>query len=252
MNETQLKHLAGLFDADGSIGIDYTNNRPYLTLRLTSAASIDKVGYVYNLPQLTGFGTSCKKTPRGGWSQISVWTVSKAKDLEMLVPRLVKHLVIKGAHLSRMFDKWQEYRGQTLTDLEKDQLNIYLKASRLASGPVKPRKHPSWAWVAGYLDGDGSYIFKRPPSQATPRMLVQATAHENDRVGLDLLFKAFGGSLNNRGDSSPHIWDWKHSLGKSNQAFAIRFLTKVVKHSILKKHKIEQLLAVCHSRTRTD
>jgi hypothetical protein len=151
-----------------------------------------------------------------------------------------------------MFDKWQDLRGKTLTDLEVEQLKLLLKLSRQEAGPLKPKKHPSWAWVAGYLDGDGSFIYKQPPSQKAPRMLVQATAHENDKVALELLYKAFGGTLNNRGTTCPHIWDWKHQLGKSNQAFAVRFLSKVVQHSRLKKHKIEQLLSICHSRSRTD
>lgn len=251
MRETEVKYLAGLLDADGSIAFDFTHNRPYLTIRLTAADSIDRGGYVRSLPERTGYGTSCQKTKRGGWSTITVWTLSRAKDLEMLVPRLVKHMVIKGAHLQRMHDKWRELRGKTLSDLEVEQLKTYCKASRSDSGPLKPKRHPTWAWVAGYLDGDGSFIFKQPPSQNAPRMLVQATAHENDLVALELLHKAFGGTLNNRGKVS-HIWDWKHSLGKKNHAFAIRFLSKVVQHSRLKKHKIEQLLHHCHSRTRTD
>lgn len=251
MRETEVKYLAGLLDADGSVGFDFTDNKAYLTIRLTAADSIDRGGYVKSLPQNTGYGTSCQKTRRNGWATITVWTLSRAKDLEMLVPRLVKHMVIKGKHLQRMFDKWQELRGKTLADIEVEQLKTYCQASRKDSGPLKPKKHPTWAWVAGYLDGDGSFIFKQPPSQNAPRMLVQATAHENDVVALELLHKAFGGTLNNRGKVS-HIWDWKHSLGKQNHAFAIRFLSKVVQHSRLKKHKIEQLLHHCHSRARTD
>lgn len=251
MRETEVKYLAGLIDADGSIAFDFTSNRPYLTIRLTAADSIDRGGYVKSIPKTTGYGTVCQKTKRNGWSTVTVWTLSRAKDLEMLVPRLVKHMVVKGKHLQRMYDKWQELRGKTLSDLEVEQLKTYCRVSRTDSGPLKPKKHPTWAWVAGYLDGDGSFIFKRPPSQNAPRMLVQATAHENDVVALELLHKAFGGTLNNRGKVS-HIWDWKHSLGKRNQAFAIRFLSKVVQHSRLKKHKIEQLLHHCHSRTRTD
>lgn len=255
MKETEVKYLAGLIDADGCISFDYTQNRPYLTIRLTAADSIDKQNYVYRLPETTGYGSSCKKSKRGGWSPVSVWTVSRRKDLEMLVPRLVKHLVIKGKHLQRMFFKWQEYRGKTLTDIEVEQLKIFTKASRADAGPVKHKKHPSWAWVAGYLDGDGSYIFSHPPSYKNPRLLIQATAHENDSIGLELLYKAFKGRISNRGKNSPHIKDWKHSLGPRDKSFATKFLTKVVQHSKLKKHKIESMLAYIHngySRTCTD
>lgn len=253
ITETEIKYLAGLIDADGSLSFEFTNKRVYLALSLISAESIDRVGYVSSLQELTSMGTVCKKERQNTvWSSVTVWKVIKAKDIEMLLPRLIKHLVIKGKHFQRMLDMWLKHRSVVLSDIVIEQLKIFAKASRADAGPVKDKKHPTWAWVAGYLDGDGSYIFKKPPSQKEARMLVQATAHEKDKIALDLLFKAFGGTLNNRGVSHPHIWDWKHSLGKANTSFAIHFLQKVLRHSKLKKHKIELMLADCHLRTRTD
>ena len=253
MTETEVKYLAGLIDADGSIGFEFVDNKVYLALSIIAAESIDKHGFIKSLPALTGAGTVCEKSRKvETWAKVAVWKMSKAKDIEMLLPRFIKHMVIKGKHCQRMLNQWQKYRSQTLTDTVIEQLKVFAKASRADAGPVKPKKHPTWAWVAGYLDGDGSYIYKQPPSHSHPRMIVQATAHENDKVALELLYKAFGGTLNNRGISCPHIWDWKHSLGRSNNSFALAFLPKVLNHSKLKKHKIEQLLAACHESTRTD
>jgi hypothetical protein len=253
MNETEVKYLAGLIDADGSIGFEFIDSKVYLRLYLTAADSIDTKGYVYNLPTSTGFGSSCYKDRKEGWSKIAVWTVGSRKDVEMLFPRLIKHMVIKGKHCQRMYDMWKEWRSKDLSEVEIEQLKIFAKASRADAGSVKHKKHPTWAWVAGYLDGDGSFIFKQPPSQNNPRLAVQATAHENDKIALELLFKAFGGTLNNRGIKAPHIWDWKHSLGAKNTSFATKFLPKVLTHIKFKKHKIEQMLAYIHSRsTRTD
>lgn len=253
ITETEIKYLAGLIDADGSLGFEFRDNKVYLSLSLISASSIDRNGYVKSLPETTAMGSSCTKQRQNQtWAPVTVWKVQKSKDIEMLLPRLIKHMVIKGKHFQRMLDMWKQHRTLCLSDTVVEQLRVFAKASRADAGPLKPKKHPTWAWVAGYLDGDGSYIFKKPPSQNSARMLVQATAHENDKVALELLFKAFGGSLNNRGVAAPHIWDWKHSLGKSNTSFAIPFLQKVLQHSKLKKHKIELMLADCHSRTRTD
>lgn len=247
MTETEVKYLAGLLDADGSIGFEFTNNRPYLAIKLTAADSIDTKQYVYTLPERTGYGTVCKKDrPGTTWSTVTVWTVSKRKHLEMLIPRLAKHMVIKGKHFDRMLRKWLEFRGQTLSNIDIEQLKQYCRASRRDSGALKAKNHPTWAWVAGYLDGDGSFIFKKPPSQRFPKLVVRATAHINDRVGLDLLHKAFGGHIYNRGKNGKHILDWVHPLGKNNKSFAIKFLSKVVKHSRLKKHKIEQMIAYHH------
>ena len=244
LNETEVKYLAGLIDADGYIGYEFQNNRVTLRLQLSAAESIDKEGYVLKLPETTGFGSSHTKSKRvDEWAPVTVWVVQGRRDIEMLLPRLIKHMVIKGKHAQRMLDSWQEYRGKVLSDLTIEQLKQYKAVSRLDTGPVRDKKHPSWAWVAGYLDGDGSYMFSHPPSYKKPRLLVQATAHENDRVGVDLLYKAFGGTLNNRGKTCPHILDWKHSLGVKDKDFAKDFLGKMVQHTKLKKHKIEQMLS---------
>lgn len=248
MKEQDVKYLAGLVDADGYFGFEFTNNKVRLVFKLCAAHSIDKHRFLSTLPELTGFGSVCtKKRKHPNWSPIDYWTICKSRDLEMFIPRISKHLVIKGKHANRLFNKWKEFRGRTLTDLEVEQLKIYSKASRADAGPIKPKKHPTWAWVAGYLDGDGSYIFSHPPSHKNPRMLIQATAHEQDRVSLELLFKAFGGRIETRGKNAPHILDWRHNLGKSQKSFAIHFLQKVVRHSRLKKHKIEQMLAYIYS-----
>ena len=252
MNETEVKYLAGLIDADGYIGFEFRNNRCSLAIQLSAAESIDKHGYVLGLPETIGYGSSCIKGKKHkNWARVTSWKVTKRKEVEMLAPRLIKHLVIKGKHLQRMLDKWLEYQGKELVDIEIEQLKVYSKASRADTGPVKPKKHPTWAWVAGYLDGDGSYIFSHPPSYKKPKILIQATAHENDRVGLELLLKAFKGRIETRGKAAPHILDWRHSLNIRDRAFAIKFLSKMVQHSKLKKHKIEQILAF-HNSCSTD
>ena len=248
MKETEVKYLAGLIDADGHIGFEFTENRCYFCLSITAADSIDRGQYVFNLPDTTGYGTSCKKERRNNWSTVTVWKISRRKDVEMLFPRLIKHMVIKGAHAQRMLDKWIEYRGKALSDIEVEQLKTFTKASRLASGPLKPKKHPTWAWVAGYLDGDGCFIFKKPPSMKSARILVQATAHENDMVALELLQKAFGGTIHDRGKTAPHIRDWRRHLNSQHKSFALRFLSKLVQHSRFKKHKIESILHHHHSK----
>jgi hypothetical protein len=248
ITETEVKYLAGLIDADGCLSFEFTGDRLTLSMRISAATSIDKHEYVLGLPESTGYGSSHTKSQRTEtWAPITVWAVSKTSDVEMLLPRLIKHLVIKGKHFDRMLAMCKKYKGKKLSDLDKEQLRAFSKASRADAGPVKPKKHPSWAWTAGYLDGDGSYIYSHPPSHKGPKLLIQATAHENDRVALDLLHKAFGGYITDRGVGKKHILDWRHSLSKTYSSFAVMFLTKMVQHSKLKKHKIEQLLAYHNS-----
>lgn len=242
MQETFLKYLAGLLDADGALSFQFAETTTsrcgvYLRLVLTAAESVDKDGqFIKSLP----FG-SVVTTEIAGWSKRNDWVVTKRSELEQLLPRLVKHMVVKGAHWKRMYDAWVALRGRTVSSQGADELRTWSKTSRSKAGPVKPRNHPSWAWVAGYLDGDGSYQNRYCPNKKYRAMRVSCTAHVNDRIGLELLQKAFGGNISEI--KGTNIVRWWRGLGYANSSFATRFLSKIVHHSRLKKHQVEAILA---------
>ena len=242
MNESLAKYLAGLLDADGSLSFE--SHRGYddkvrigLKLHLVGADSTDHHGFIKSLPELTGFGN----VSIGKYNQ---WNVGHRADLEMVLPRIIKHMVIKAQHWQWLLDLWRDYRSQdkgqkNLTVDEWLALSQACKESRkFRVGPIKPKKHPTWAWVAGYLDGDGCYSFR---TSRNNNMRVSATAHVTDVVALEFLQGAFGGTI--RGHSrTENVRVWWRGLGPQNASFAIRFLPKLVKHSRLKKHKIEQMI----------
>ena len=237
-----MKYLAGLLDADGSLSFEshvgYDDRvRISLKLHLVSSRSIDRHGFVASLPELTGFGNvSCN----GEYSQ---WYVGNRSHLEMLLPRLIKHMVIKAKHWQWLLDFWREWRSQEKgqKSMTKEDWRLLKEQSRLSrsqSGPIKPKKHPTWAWVAGYLDGDGCYSFRTSKNK---NMRLSVTAHVNDVVGLEFLQHAFGGTIK-RNSRTENVRVWWRGLGPRNRSFALRFLPKLVKHSRLKKHKIEQMI----------
>jgi len=247
MNETFVKHLAGLLDADGCLSFNFRISKSQpgryhvgLRLVLSAADSIDKHGFVESFPDLTGMGTVCRIPPN---KSIVAWTVAKRPHLEMLLPRLIKHMVIKAKHWQWLLDTWRQYRGQEygkngVSTEEKEELSAQAKLSRQNVGPLKPKNHPSWAWLAGYLDGDGCFSF-RPKGRS--HRAVSACAHISDASVLDFIQKAFGGSVSAY-PNKPHLVHWKRNLGHSQTSFALRFLPKLVKHSKFKKHKIEQMI----------
>jgi len=253
MNEELVKYLSGLLDADGSISFNFNNPNKdksayTLSLRvgLASSDAVDTHGFVESLPGLTGFGSVAR---HGSRDQFTAWVVTSKGNLEMLVPRLAKHMVAKGAHLQRMFDKWRERRGTLLPVAECDELREFSKGSRYAGGPIKPKNHPSWAWLAGYLDGNGCYRSSKCKSgfyngqqcyrwQAS----VQAACHLGDVGVLAFIQKAHGGYVKKHSRSG-NCMIWERSLGKKDSSFALSFLAELVGHSRLKKHKIEQLIA---------
>lgn len=247
MNESLIKYLAGLLDADGSLSFEsnksYSDGRVRLSLKLHLVAceEIDKTGFVASLPELTGLGAVSRTGPGGRYAS---WMVGHRAHLEMLLPRVIKHMVIKAQHWQWLLDFWRVWRSQdkgqkSMTLDEWTELQATARQSRQERvGPIKSKNHPTWAWVAGYLDGDGCYSFR---TSRNKNMRLSVTAHEKDRVGLDLLKKAFGGTIRPY-SAKPHILVWWRGLGPSHAAFCLRFLPKLVRHSRLKRHRIEQMI----------
>ena len=261
MNESLVKYLAGLLDADGSLSFSFKHDQNRvgrffvgLSLRLTASDQIDHAGFVESLPKLTGMGTTSRY---GDKHQFVVWQINKRADLEMLLPRLVKHMVIKAKHWQWIFEVWREARteGKTCSVQERVALSAASKESRrLRTGPLKPKNHPTWAWLAGYLDGDGWYTYRsgryknfRGKEYQQWSISVGAVAHVNDIGVLEFIQKAFGGNIRDH-TQSKNVKCWHRSLGYQNRSFALRFLPNLAKHSQLKRHKIDAIIH--HHRQR--
>lgn len=245
-NESEIKYLAGLMDADGCLSFNFVDNKVYLEMSLAASESIDKHRYIDSLSERAG-SLLIREFKEKNWSPSHQWRIHSRTELNMLIPRITKHMVIKGSHWKKMFDKYTELKAVNLSDVQISELKTWSKESRNQAGPIKAKIHPTWAWVAGYLDGDGSYTFKKHSNQEAKNCMVLkigAVAHKDDRIGIDLLFKAFGGSIRYEQD-----WiRWTRNLGPQSKSFALEFLRKVHAHSRLKKWKIEQMLAFHHNR----
>lgn len=242
-NESEIKYLAGLLDADGSLSFKFAkykeNIKLHLSLSLDASLAVDKHGYLKSLSKRAGGIYSYKRELSEHLQQ--KWIVGKASELNQLLPRIIKHMVIKGRHWEFLYNTYLENLKQNLSKEEEVYLKEQSTISRANSGPVKPKKHPTWGWVAGYLDGDGHYSLRYDKNPGkTSLMRITLTSHEDDFEGVNLLQKAFGGSI--RKDNK-HPWlIWHHNLGREAHSFALPFLRKMVTHSRLKKHKIEELL----------
>src|SRR5258708_29238000 len=115
IDESFVKYLAGLLDADGSLSFNFKRdvNRPdryflSLSLRLTSSDIVDKHGFVENLPKRYGIGSVSRY---GKSSQFTPWNVSKRAHPQALLPRLIKHMVVKAKHWQWILDTWRETRA---------------------------------------------------------------------------------------------------------------------------------------------
>ena len=249
LTESLAKYLAGLFDADGSASFSFRRQRDQheedlyytgLNLRLASSAAVDRDGFVHTLPKLTGMGSISLS---GANKQFHTWIVTKRADQEMLMPRLIKHMVIKAKHFQWQMDVLREKRGQLLTPEQCEEIRRASKISRATQvGPLKPKNHPTWAWLAGYLDGDGSYKLKRYVQGGYARwhVSVSAVAHMNDASVLHFLERTIGGTVRQR--NGDNVCIWYRNLGDAERSYALRSLPYLAKHSRLKKWRIDQMI----------
>lgn len=260
MKETLVKYLAGLLDADGSLSFDLkaydkADNGTFflgLALSLASSDAVDTRGFVDKLPEETGMGVVSRY---GKEKQFKSWKVHKRADLERLLPRLIKHMVIKGKHWQWLLDRWREHRGAMLPAEMRGELAAASKQSRLENrGPVKPKNHPTWAWLAGLIDGDGCYACRRNKCGTYKgtqyhqwTMNVGAVAHKNDAHVLEFIQRAHGGLIFGHGQTES-LLVWRRNLGPRDASFALRFLPNLAKHSRLKREKIDQIIS--HHRQR--
>lgn len=247
--ETDIKYLSGLMDADGSLSFHFSpyGDRWNLSLKLVvqQSLSIDHEGkFIDWLSTFGGFKQFIKVSnpDHPNWADANRWTVTSNQELNMLIPRLTKHMVIKAKHWQTMLDKYNSIYGKSVTHSEMLELKEFAKTSRKNVGPLKDKKHPTWAWVAGYIDGDGCYYMRQRKKNwgVATELMVRVVAHNDDKVSLDLLAKAFSGNLKANQHEDTHYWS--RNLGNADKDFATHFLRKMVRHSRLKKHKIEQML----------
>lgn len=253
MNESLIKYLAGLMDSDGSLSFQFRVWKKDadiyflgLTLSIASSDAIDQHGFIDRLPELTGMGGVYRYGKDGRYK---AWKVHKSSSLEMVLPRLIKHMVVKGKHWQWMLDTWRKQRAVWYSSFMREELSLASKKSRIENaGPAKPKNHPTWAWLAGYLDGDGwyRYRYQKPPANYW-QIFVGAVAHENDIAVLKFLQNAFGGNIFAHGQSA-NVKTWRRNLGAKDASFALRFLPKIAKHSRLKRHQIDQIIH--HHRQR--
>lgn len=263
MNETLCKYLAGLLDADGSVSFNYVHNKEKnwytlaLQVVLASSDAVDTHGFVGKLPDATGFGRALKYSAEKrsfSKNQFNRWTVASRRDLEMFVPRVSKYMQVKATHMQRMLEKLRELRGARLSAEDCDALREFSRLSRIDSGPIKPKNHPSPAWLAGYLDGNGSYLLKRFKANVRngkqfyqTQCNVRAICHVGDVHVLKFIQKAHGGYIR-EASSSSNCMVWARNLGNRERSFAVNFLAAIVPHAQLKKHKIEQMLSFHHQQ----
>lgn len=243
------KYVAGLIDADGSLSLSFSKTNDYynskLSFILVQSFSNDPDGELIRaLRDYYNIGTIQYRVydylPES--SQI-LWMLG-TKDFRILFNRIGKHLRIKGTHFQNLSELVEDLKGIKLQKEHLEELKEYSKCSRKHSMWIKHPKHLSFAWVAGFLDGDGHYRCRigrvrynktEDRHQSSNELSVIFNLHKDDRHIAEFFKVCFNGKLR---ENDSYI-TWRRSLGTNNKSFSILFLKNMRKYSCLyKKYKI--------------
>lgn len=236
-SEQMNKWTAGFLDADGSIGLHikrHTNNRYGIYLQVCIDQTDTDILYLlrdhYNIGNVSG----------------TKWHIS-GKDSHKFLGIIGKHLLIKATHMDNMLWVIDQLSGISIINV--DDIRAYAECSRLNSRWRREPKHVPYAWMAGYLDGDGHYRvrlgrlrrYENGSTAITNELKLFVGSAVWDSFILDKLHEDHGGSIRLRKDN---CYFWQLSLGRNSRSKAINLLTKLKKYSCLprKKEAIDKML----------
>lgn len=237
------KYLAGLIDADGSFFLYFLKGRsgetytPYCFFSLSLSESSDKDFIL--LKALRDFYNLGKVTVqlRDG-VRVGHWHLA-SRETRILSNKILKHLRLKAKHLDNLLWVQEELRGVKLSEENVEELKDFSKCSRINSTWLKEPKHPSWTWLAGFLDGDGHYrcrvnrkVFVKRDGQFRNhnQLVISATSCDSDRSILDFISNHIGGSVK----YSSGYPTWTMGLGRSSEKRSLPFLKQMRKYSCLR------------------
>ncbi|MCZ4284548.1 LAGLIDADG family homing endonuclease [Marinobacter salarius] len=187
------KYIAGFLDSDGSIGIAYryigksrdsSQMRTHVMLSFTQLTRRDEV--LHRIQEVIGGSLQYNEERQATCLKLL------GKKAEMALARIQKHLVIKRHYAAVVLD----IVGNIV---DRKETTAFLKAERKRKSLPLPN-YPSRKWMAGYLDGDGCFGVRVPKNRTSAQITLEASSSDYDSEGIELIHKAFGGSISRTGN----------------------------------------------------
>lgn len=221
------KYLAGFIDADGHLSVRARiGSRPDLILEISQ-----RTGFADVLHYAQGLFEGYTATSHEGlYTKLCLRGGPARKAFE----RLKGHLVLKQDQAERFLDLVD--CGVVLKNKEDVQLVRQRVKEIRAYGAIHQPNYPSRKWSAGYVDGDGSFTTKvcKKTGYAYPKLNILAAP--NYLVGITLLQKAFGGTIQAMGQNAV----WNVSLSQPSKIDQV--LGHFAQHLVIKRAQAYFLL----------
>lgn len=210
------KYYAGLVDADAYLGLSFNKSTDGTYLVYTEAAiglrwdSADKVLPALAEEYRVSLYEEEKKKPVGELQKKVQLRGSKGVRF---LEQIKNHLVLKRGLAEYLISM----NGKKLQEEELPVVRARIKELR-ADRTLSKKDYPSRQWFAGYIDGDGCFttVFNKDGGLAF-RLCI--TSHRDDPQGIELIRKAYGGSIYVRKDGNLFYYLTLKNDGASDKLF---------------------------------
>jgi uncharacterized protein YlbG (UPF0298 family) len=236
MSKLSEKYLAGFLDSDGYIGIHWRGGKysPQLQLEWSQKTSQDKV--IEMIHNQFGGCKTYKIINNVSYTRVGF----KAKDAMWILSRIRKHLVIKRSYADYCMGLVAEGKAPDWKKRAKQMKEV----RKIKSLPLP--NFPSRKWLAGYIDGDGSFygsMQRNGLKQSCTAMLSIGCAN-HDTEGIEIIHKNFGGNIINTGENTKSLviylqptkakemisYFGQHLITKKDQAYFILGIAEKIGH----------------------
>lgn len=235
MTKLNEKYLAGFLDADGSIQIqwskvdrantDPTMMRAYPSLQFSQRT--DKDAVLHMIQRDYGGVLTVVERNKESYTNVKI----TGRPAHMILSRIAKHLVIKRHYAEFVL-------GIAMQIHNREEMTARLKAERKIKSLPLPN-FPSRSWMAGYVDGDGCFACSFVGGgKASVQPTLQISCSDYDSEGIELIQKAFGGSISAKG-AEKNILTLTIALAPSKAKSIIGHFGK---HLITKRSQAEFIL----------
>lgn len=234
-----VKYVAGFVDADGSI-MAHIQKRDENRYGLYPKVNIGQLTFRDNLLREISeeYDVNIYRRESADMSLLDL-TGTKAERFLQIIK---KHLVIK--------DDLAEYVLNLPKEVSKEELKEVKKTIKfLRKKDVSSKNHPSRKWMAGYIDGDGCFTGRVNQKGVLTTKLTIASSCDA-LAGINLIKKAFGGSVRIVGNSSYYELSLGVSKTKELYEFCGKHLRiKMTQMALIVSHVGENKHSKSHGAT---
>lgn len=225
------KYIAGLIDSDGSVGFTQLKTGWKPTMVLSISQKTCHADVLKRIQEQEGGHIRSRFIGKDWYSEYNL----NGKSAVKLLFRLSKHLVIKRDYVEWCLQVEPFKIIGTTTEFNK------LRKEKRHTKCLQIKNFPSRKWLAGYFDGDGCCQVTTISNTGYPLIRFSISAHENDIVGLELIQKAFGGSLNKM-NKNGQVYEWKINCGRNKRELLFKFVEYFYQETIIKKNQLSSIV----------